>query len=217
MNELYGSDAYAPARGGAARGNRGRGQGAHGDAAAADAGRAGRRVHRPGLDAVRDRQGRRRRWASRPAQIGRRPGVLARACCWWWWPAPSCSPATTCWPWPGPTAGSPRREVLRNWVLVCAANFAGAAGLALLVVRERPHRHERRRRRPRGGADRAGQAGPALVGGLLSRRAVQRAGLHGGVDGHGRPQRGGQGGGRRLPDHAPSSPPASSTASPTCT
>lgn len=25
------------------------------------------------------------------------------------------------------------REVLRNWVLVCAANFAGAAGLALLV------------------------------------------------------------------------------------
>lgn len=27
----------------------------------------------------------------------------------------------------------PWREVLRNWVVVCAANFAGAAGLALLV------------------------------------------------------------------------------------
>ena len=47
--------------------------------------------------------------------------------------ARSCSPATTCWSWPGPTARSPTAELLRNWASSTSANAVGASGSPLLV------------------------------------------------------------------------------------
>ncbi len=92
-------------------------------------------------------------------------------------------------------------QVLRNWLVVGLANFAGAAGLAVLVwlsghtsmndgaVGRAVHRHRQ-------------QQGAVVAGrGVLSRRVMQRACLHGGVDGAGRAQRHRQGAGARATDH----------------
>ena len=48
--------------------------------------------------------------ASDAAWASRRRGCSAAWCsrsAWFWspWPAPNCSPATTCWRWPGPAGG----------------------------------------------------------------------------------------------------------------
>ena len=84
------------------------------------------------------------------------------------------------------------REVLRNWVVVCAANFVGAAGLALLVYLSGHWEMN-------GGAVgatylkiAAAKAALPVVARVLPRRAVQHPGVHGGVDGAGRAQRRGQ-------------------------
>jgi hypothetical protein len=61
-------------------------------------------------------------------------------------------------------------ELAFNWVVVCCANFAGAVGLA---------RGSLRRDLPQ---DRRGQDLASLDPGLLQRRDVQRAGLHGDMD-----------------------------------
>lgn len=92
-------------------------------------------------------------------------------------------------------------EVLRNWAVVCAANFVGAAGLAV-----RPCRPEPGRGRAGGDPDRQREGAAAVGRGLFPRRAVQPAGVHGRLDGAGRAQRDRQGGSHRTCGPMPGQP-----------
>ena len=153
---------------------------------------AGRRLHRPRRAVLHDR-------GQRPgARLRRRSGCSAAwcsrsACCSSWSRAPSSSPATTCSPWRGRDGSvtTARRAAQLGRRLrgeLRRRRRARAAGVAV-----RARRDERRRGRPRLPRDRRGEGGAAVLDRVLPRRAVQRAGLHGGVDGARRAQRHGQG------------------------
>jgi hypothetical protein len=77
--------------------------------------------------------------------------------------------------------------LLRNWGIVCVANFVGAAGLALLVFASGHAGLNGGAIGTQGGPTGCGQTGDAIFHGLVARCFVQCVGVHGGVDGHGGP------------------------------
>ena len=131
MTELYGSDAYAPLEVAGRVANVGVAKAHMATLAAADAGRAGGRLHRAGLDVVRHRQVR-CPLGFAAAQIG---GGLVFSLGLLLVVVAGAELFTgnnllaMAWADGKITSG----ELLRNWLLVCAANFVGAAGLALVV------------------------------------------------------------------------------------
>ena len=107
-------------------------------------------------------------------------------------------------------------ELLRNWAIVCAGNFIGAAGLALLVFLSR-HPEMNNGAIAEEYLRIAAARAPCRSGPPFQRRPLQCPGLYGGVDGACRTEASST---RRWQLSFPSprsSPPASSTASPTCT